>query len=352
MAENKKYRGTFWSAAIRVLVYGFLSGLALEFIILFASMIFQGNVIWVLYGILHWPKGFFWSMAVSAGILFFRHTTVEIRAEKINICRAWHRESFELAQFLDSSAARKTHIGSYSKFVTVKCYLIFETSDGIQSCRLYGFRERDLEKVLEAIHNAVTAHLTDEEKAAITEEYINEASEALIQGRKGNNEFSLPASSLIKKEKEYLKKSSLAAAGIIILVGIMDLYAILVNHAFSLKLLYLTMLALMLLALMLAAYINLSRKQSICAERIVTDGEHLTVGEDYYSYSCIKKIRMTSPRKKSGSIFPVQRYMYVSANGTTKKYWLGSEVSFRAYESLCRSLELSMVSNPSRLKYK
>lgn len=66
----------------------------------------------------------------------------------------------------------------------------------------------------------------------------------------------------------------------------------------------------------------------------------------------IEKIRLTSPRKKSSSIFPVQRYIYVSANGMTKKYWLGSEVSFRAYGSLCRSLELSMVLHPSKLRYK
>lgn len=123
-------------------------------------------------------------------------------------------------------------------------------------------------------------------------------------------------------------------------------------HILTLRFLFLTLLALMLLALLLAMYIGLARKRGICAERIVTDGEHLTIGGDYYSYAYIEKIRLTSPRKKSSSIFPVQRYIYVSANGMTKKYWLGSEVSFRAYGSLCRSLELSMVLHPSKLRYK
>ena len=374
MMEIKKYRGTLGRAIIHIFIYGFISGLALEFIILFASMLFQGTLIWQLYALFHWPKGLFWSMTVSAGILFLRHTTVEIGTEKINIRRVGHQECFHLSQFLSSSVIRKTHIGSYSKFVTVKCYLVFETPQGIQRCRLYGFGEKDLERTLEAVKNARIRHFSAEEKTAIVTEYTqrasrntgslpgagglrpsmytNEAADALIHGRTGNNEFLLPASELIDKEKECLRKISLITAGIVILVGIMDLYAIFVNQILTLRLFFLTLLALMLLALLLAMYIDLARKRSICAERIVTDGEHLTIGGDYYSYAYIEKIRLTSPRKKSSSIFPVQRYIYVSANGMTKKYWLGSEVSFRAYGGLCRSLELSMVLHPSKLRYK
>ena len=351
MTETRKYRSPFHTAAIRVLVYGFISGLALEFILIFASMIFRGFLIWQLYALFHWPAGLLWSITASAVIVLLRHTTVEIGMEKIKIYRVGHQESFHLSQFLDSSITRKMHIGSYSKFETVKCYLIFRISEGIQKCRLYGFREKDLARVLEAVRNARAGHLTAEEKAAIVAEYTNEAAEALIHGRTGNNEFLLPASELIKAEKESLRRISLITAAAVILIGIMDLYTILINHTFHLRLLFFTMLTLMLLALVLAMYIGLSRKRSICAERIVIDGEHLTVGGDYYSCSYIEKIRLTSPQKQSDSIFPVQRYMYVSANGTVKKYWLGSEVSFQAYESLCRSLELSMVLYPSKLRY-
>ena len=332
MSEEGKYRGRLWTAAVRVLVYGVLIGFVLQIIAI-------------------GPVGIVWGIFMSAGIVFFRRTTVEIEGEEICISGTGRKERFLLSQFAYPSIRRKTYIGSYSKFTAVKCYFIFITSDGYKRCRLYGFGEKDLERALEAVRKAQAEHMTDEEKAAIVKEYSDEVSEALIQGREGENEFQLPASVLMKKERKYLRKISLIMVGIVCAVAMLDVKEIFVNRTFSMKLVYMTLLAFMLLVCVIVMYAGLIIRRGLCGERIVIDGDHLKVGGDYYSYSCIETIRLTSPRKRSSSVFPVQRYMYVSAGGRTKKYWLGSEVSFREYESLCGRLEQGMILSPAKIRY-
>lgn len=351
MSKGRKYRGTVWVIVIRVFVYGILAGCVLEILSLLALSGLPYDLPYGLYRIMHWPNGLLWGIFVSAVIVLLRWTTVEIDQDRICVRRIGFRRCFEPSDFLDSFVKRKTHIGSYSKYTTVKCYLLFAAPDGIMTCRLYGFGEKELEKVLEAIRNMQAKHLPEEEKAAIVKEYEDEVSEALIQGRESENEFLLPVSDLIRREKNFLKKISLVAAVIVVLIGVIDAFEIFVRQTFSIRLLFMTVLGAMLLVFIIAMYVGLGRKRRRCAERIVIDGDHLQIGRHYYSYAGIESVRLTSPRKRSSSVFPVQRYLYIHAVGKTTKYWLGSEVSFEAYESLCRSLERGMVLYPDRLRY-
>ncbi|MCI5944886.1 MAG: hypothetical protein MRZ41_09350 [Eubacterium sp.] len=89
----------------------------------------------------------------------------------------------------------------------------------------------------------------------------------------------------------------------------------------------------------------------ICARRILIGGEFIQIGEDTYTYTGTESIRLTSPRKESDSIFPVQRYLTVRAGGKKHKYWLGSQSSFGDYEKLCQELEQAMVFYPMKLEY-
>lgn len=334
MAEKRKYRARFWTAAVRVLVYGVLIGFVLRTV-----------------AVSHWLGGIVWGMILGAAIVFLRQTTVEIEGEEIRICGRGPKECFLLSQFAYPSVKRKTYIGSYSKYTAVKCDLVFMTSEGLRSCRLYGFGEKDMEKVLGAVREARAERLTDEEKAYIAKEYYEEASEALLEGRQGRNEFLLPASVLMKKEKEGLRKVSLLMTGIILLVAMIDAKEMLVHRMLNWKLAYMTMLAFMLLVCVIGMQAGLAMRRGICAERVIMDGDRLYVGGDSYSYFYITSIGLTSPRKRSSSVFPVQRFLYVSAGGNRKKYWLGSEVSFGEYESLCRCLEQRMVFCPSKFRY-
>ena len=352
MNKNNKYRGAIQTAVLHVLINGVVLGCVLELLSLFILMFFQSEPLYRLYGIFHWPMGFLCGMIISAGIVLLRWTTVEIRDERIIIRSVGYRRSFGLPQFKDSSVIRKTHIGSYSKYTTVKCYLVFASPQGDCTCRLYGFGEKELEDVLGAVRNARAEHMTYEEKSAMIKEYSDEVSEALIQGRTGENEFLLPAAALIRKEKDYLKKIALITAGVVTMTGLLDAREILIDHTFSLQLLFLTILAIGMLACVIVLYAGLEWKRRICAERIVVDGEHLLVGRQYYSYAGLKAVCLTSPRKRNSSVLPVQRYMYIFAAGKRRKYWLGSEASFGAYDRLCRCLEEGMILYPGILRYR
>lgn len=352
MKKSWKYRGAFRNAAIRVFLYGILTGCFLELAALFAAMGFQGEAVYWLYRFFRWPTGIFTGMAVSGCVVLMGRTTVELGEGEITIGRFGRRKRFALSQFVDSTVIRKTHIGSYSKYTTVKCYFIFAMPDGIWKCRLYGFGEKDLEKILEAVRHAQAACMTEEEKAAVVKDYGDEAFDALRQGREGENEFLLPAAVLIRKEKACMKKICLVTAVVMVIAGILDIRAILADHMLGIQLLSLTMLALALAVLVAARYVGLAGKEKICAGRIVIEGEHLLVGREYYSYAGVDRIRLTSPRKRNDSVFPVQRYLYVSAAGKTRRYWLGSEVSFDSYERLCRRLEEGMVLYPDKMGYR
>lgn len=352
MKEIKKYKGSLRRAVIRVLLYGLLFGCVLDFASIFLMMGNSGYLAWRLYRLFHWPAGLFLSMTVSAGIMFLTRTVVEIEEDKIHIRSFRYRESFRLEQFVSSSVSRKEHIGSFSKYTTVKCWLIFDTAEEVRRCRLYGFGERELETVLEAVRSGKAKCLTDEEKAAIIQEYEDEASEALIHGEESINEFWISSEVLIKKERKCLGRISVVTLAVAAAAGVLDAQAIFVRNTFSLQLLFLTMCVFMMICLVITLYIGLGVKKKLCAERIIIEGEHLRVGIRNYSYLGIQRIRLTSPRKRSSSVFPVQYYMYVSSEGRTDKYWLGSEVSFSYYGLFCRSLELAMVKYPDRLKYK
>lgn len=334
MSGNGKYKGSLLIALVHVIVYGILAGFILG-IVAFCK----------------WQTGFVLGLIVGAGATFFLRTTVEIKGESICIRSIGCRDCFDLPQFAYPSIRRNTYTGSYSKFTSVKCYLVFRTSEGYKRCRLHGFGERDLEKVLEAIRSAHAEYMTEEEKADVLKEYNDEASEALIYGRESDNEFNLSADVLMKKEKECVRKISLIAVGVVVAAAVMDGVEIFLNHTFSIQLLFLTMLALMLLILVIVTYVGLGMKRRICAERIIVDSDHMIVRGQYYSYSGIERIKLTSPRKRSDSVFPVQHYMYISAGGTTTKYWLGSEASFGFYAGLCRTLEQGMILYPNKLKF-
>ena len=203
--------------------------------------------------------------------------------------------------------------------LSVKCYLIFCKDNEVKKFRLYGFWEKDLEKLLAVLREKRMKYMEIEKRFALVEIYEKNASEALFSERKREHsstvctdladdktvkgEYLLPPKQLIAKEKNTVRKIGLIFLG------------------------------------------------RICARRILIGGEFIQIGEDTYTYTGIESIRLTSPRKESDSIFPVQRYLTVRAGGKKHKYWLGSQSSFGDYEKLCQELEQAMVFYPMKLEY-
>ncbi|MCI8550726.1 MAG: hypothetical protein HFI68_09090 [Lachnospiraceae bacterium] len=349
--KTKKYSSSLQITLLRGFWFGLLLSFLSAVVSYFLFLVLPGELTGGLYRIFRWPWVVGPGMVLGIALVFFRRTTVEIAGEQVLIHRVGHRECFELDGFLRPSVTRKAHIGSYSKWITVKCYLVFEKQGEIRKIRLYGFREKELETVLAALKREQTELLTEEEKTEVVGRYSEAAAEALIYHTEGENEFHLPAPVLIAKEWACLKKISLVVAGVVIIVGILDVRAALAGGAFSFQLLYLTLLASMLLILLLAVGAGLHIKRKHCAEKVIIGGEYLLVGEQYYPYSQIQKIRLTSPRKQSSSVFPVQHYLYVTGWEGTRKYWLGSDVSFPEYGILCKKLEQALAFWPDKQIY-
>ena len=203
--------------------------------------------------------------------------------------------------------------------LSVKCYLIFCKDNEVKKIRLYGFGEKDLEKLLAVLREKQMKYMEIEKRFALVETYEKNASEALFSERKREHsstvctdladdktvkgEYLLLPKQLIAKEKNTVRKIGLIFLG------------------------------------------------RICARRILIGGEFIQIGEDTYTYTGIESIRLTSPRKESDSIFPVQRYLTVRAGGKKHKYWLGSQSSFGDYEKLCQELEQAMFFYPKKLEY-
>lgn len=349
--EVKKYTGSLRAMILRIFRYGLvLSGIfSLAAVFLLAGI--PGSVAWAFYRIFRWPSAVVSGMILGTAVVLSRRTVVEIRNDEIMIRTAGSKKHFRPEQFVDSSILRKTHILSYSKYTTVKCDLIFEGMSGRERCRLYGFGEKELETVLAAIRSRQADGLTDEEKSEIVREYENDALDNFLYGNENENEFLLTVSELIGRERACLKKISLIMLCTILVIVALVVWELMTEGTFTVQLLFLTAAAFAMVMILLVLYVGLGYKRRICADKIVIGGNHLRAGGRYYAYSAIWSIRMTSPRKRSSSIFPVQHYMYVRTAEGKEKYWLGSEVSFAGYDGLCRMLEHAMVRYPDKVKY-
>ena len=149
--------------------------------------------------------------------------------------------------------------------LSVKCYLIFCKDNEVKKFRLYGFGEKDLEKLLAVLREKQMKYMEIEKRFALVETYEKNASEALFSERKREHsstvctdladdktvkgEYLLPPKQLIAKEKNTVRKIGLIFLG------------------------------------------------RICARRILIGGEFIQIGEDTYTYTGTESIRLTSPPK-------------------------------------------------------
>lgn len=96
--------------------------------------------------------------------------------------------------------------------------------------------------------------------------------------------------------------------------------------------------------------INIKR----CPYKISRNGAFLYFDDRCFSLGEISQVIMTDANAKSDSIFPLNRYIRVSANGKKYTYWLGSELCLTAqeYQGLCRDIERMFINTPFKVVYK
>lgn len=349
--KASRHMASIRSTVTRVLIYALCLIVFFSLFAIFILIWFPGYPARLLYSILRWPVSILSGTVAGSVVVFLRRTVVEFTDRQITLTAPGSRKTFDIDQFLDSSVIRKEHIFSYGKFITVKCYLFFKSADGFRKYCLYGFSEKDLEHLLTAIRNCQSDSLTEEEKTAIAEQYSEEAWNALMKGTENPYEFQLPSILLISREKSSLKKIGAILLCAMLAVALLDAHALLSEGMLTMQLLFLTVLILPVPFFLLVISVGLRRKRSICAEKIIIGKSYLQIHDRTYSYSYIRQLYLTSPRKKSSSIFPVQRYMYLTTLEGKRKYWLGSEASFGEYHRLCASLEQALISSPDKLKW-
>ncbi|MCI8940700.1 MAG: hypothetical protein HFH12_12045 [Dorea sp.] len=350
MRKKEKYTGSLPFAIGKIFLYGIILGYFLNRIE-FALVLAPGNPVWWLHMRFPWVLPVFWGMLLAAAGVLLGRTVVEITDETIRVGTILEKELYRLDQFDHPVIERKEHVFIFLKFISVKCFLVFQRTEDIKRRRLHGFREKDMEKTLSAIRIRQARQLMPEKRIAIAESYGVENSEALISGIKSVNEFGLPTALQFLKEKKTLGKISLIFLGIGLIVGWLDVRTIMSGDAMGLDLFFITLAEIGVLLSLPVLYIRLYVRSRICAERIIIDGNSLQVNGKVYPYSAVRTLEMTSPRKVSDSIFPVQYYMYIVTAEEKKKYWIGSAVSFPSYEIMCRRMEQAMIYYPDKLKY-
>ncbi len=370
MQETEKYMPSILSTISRSLVWGFLFALsfpvAASFVFLVLTVLSEnsmGNPVWLLYLPFRWPTGAFTGFIFGAVLALLMRSTVELTGKQILIHTPLRRKSFHVSEFQKPVITHKTHILSYGKFTTVKCRLVFHpqvntqsmtaptVSENYQVQRLYGFREKELEILLAAIRRRQMSQLSSEEKIMIQEQYQEDIWKTQTSENETGCTFSIPASALVSKEKKWLQKLTVILICVIAVIGGLDLLEINSSHVLDIRLLFLTLLALAIPVLLLSAWVSLYFRRKICAESITIGPEYLSVNGNYYSFSALYRLKLTSPRKRSSSAFPVQHYMYLTTSGGTEKYWLGSEASFDEYSILCGQLENALIFFPDKLEY-
>lgn len=335
-----------------VIKWGILSGCiicALESVInIFRLITFYIPIpyIWYAERFAAWPFGMIPGFLFAVLAMAFRRTAVEINRDYVCIRRIGKKQVLSIQNFAEPSVVKKSFSVSAFQFTILKVYLLFYEKQETKPYRLFEFTEKDLERVIKEIRIQQAAGLPVEEKIHMQDSFAHRTEDS------SEDVFYLPSDVLISREKETLRKTGMIELGLAAVLLILFLYTCIIDHEFNWELLVaLTAMVLMLITMPFRIS-ALSKKRKLCAERIVLDGSHIWIRSNGYSFSGITAVCLTSPRKSSNSITPVQYYMTVTQNSERRKYWLGSQSSFGDYNKLCKRLEEAMIMYPGKLSYK
>lgn len=310
-----------------------------------------------------WPVGILTGIILAAIVMLLRRTTVLVKKDSVVIRRMGRSLQLSIDDFDMPVIKRKEHHFWVMKKIATKIYLSFSYLNGTKVYRLFEFSEMELEQVIQFIREQCSENMPVEEKLAVWDSLNNiqnvtsgwenmpEAGERSVGVDSPSNMFSLSPAEIRWNERKTILKIGgiwliiLAAMLIFILCGFSQ------SSGESFKMIFCVFLLCLLLAAVPVQLLQLSWKLKRCPESIRISGNAMWVGEKYFPYIGVSYISMTSPRKKSDSIFPVQYWMTIKENGEKHKYWLGSQASYGEYRELCKILEQALIMRPNKLKY-
>ena len=213
-----------------------------------------------------------------------------------------------------------------------RCLILKDTAGKIIKIRLYSFTSGSLYDLIDEIHKRETEAISDERKAeVIRDSWDNE------------RRFNVSSEDIIRSE--WKKVGIIIAVWVSLAVCLTILLIFTDNDSYkTFELIFMVIVSLICVLEIPYELIRTVKNVKRCPEYVEFKGEHFMVGEDHFIVSDIKKLTMTSADRKSGSIYPVQRYIIVTC--TEKyKYWLGSEASMsvKEYKRLCAFIRQAFI---------
>ena len=324
----------------RLLGFGAVCGMivcAAVYIILYFGGIFIGGLALVS---LHKT-----AVSISAGVfaavlsVLLHRTSVEVSSDGIKVKRAGVNvycsasESIEPRSEISSSAVKMLKVTSY------KCGLKLNG----RYVRLYGFGEKAFERLANDIRRMQSENLPLEEKISSETQSLYEPI-VLLSADGSDGSYFVPHEKIIHGEKKLIGKIaaiSIAIAAVLAFIG-------LDGAGFK------EMIALIIAACMAVScpflLIGCVKRAKLFPEKIEISGEHLYIGGEHFTLTGIDCAVLTSPRKKSDSIYPVQYYLKIKDGGKVHKYWLGSSLLCENYYGeLCKEMSRAFAMFPKKL---
>lgn len=337
MKEIKQVKSSIKKEMVFIFEWGIRIGVILSILKMFSIFKLCGGL--YLHVIASWPIGILTGVLIATVVMLLRRTTVLVTRDGVTITRIGKRVQLSIDDFDAPVIRRKEHsFFEVLKKTTLKIYVNVSYRNGTKAYRLYEFSEKELEEVVQYIREQRNDNIPVKEKIAVVDSF--------------NVVFSLSRFEI----KQHEKKTILKIGGIWLLVLEVMLIVFLRKFADSSMEYLKTILFIVILCTLLGAVpfqlFWIFWKCKFCPQTIRIGGDALWVDGEYFSYLALSYISMTSPRKESDSIFPVQYWITIKSNGKKYKYWLGSQASYGEYRELCKNLEQALVMRSNKLRYK
>lgn len=281
-----------------------------------------------------------WAGLVTAVLtVVLRRTSVEMGSNYVAVKRA----GVNVRCSADKSIVPKSDISTSTvemlKMTTYKCGLVL---DG-RYVRLYGFGERAFERLADGIRCMKSENIPIEEKISAETQTLYEP-QVLLSADGFYGEYAIPRDNIISGEKKLVGKIAvigIIGAAVIMFVGSGDIAA---KEAIALIIIFCMVIYCPFLLL------GCFQRAKLFPERVEISGEHLYVGDEHFTLTSIEYAKLTSPRKKRDSIYPVQYYLTIKEGGKVHKYWLGSSLLCQNYYgNFCDSMSRAFAMYPKKL---
>lgn len=346
---NQEYKKIKSSFAVRLkwtLLCGLVAGCITGFF--FSSVFFMLMsdpssffFIWLRHP-LNWPFGILTCVIATFFCTCAAATTVRVSKKETQI-----RQFFKTATYRNAKVTfhfkkkEKTVIVNFLKFLFFHCYMSVITETQEKKYHLFFFSEEEFTKAISEIKTAEMKNMPTEEKVELREELLEDMPERGLD---------IDTGLIRKKEKSRLLKTFCIYIGLIVVVFLLSQLGY-TGLMIQLELLIAGLALVMAVFIFPLELVTYKRVANTCPDTIFYTGMGLWVGKDYYSFTQIQKLTMTSPMLNSKSILPVQRYMVIQSRDGNKKYWLGNAhiLENDVYKAICHLMEEVMMFSPDKI---